>query len=131
MTPAALAHLRLWRFLGRLLLLAMLVTALLPMPAVIGRVPNGDKIGHALAFAGLVLWYAQLYPLRRDRWWCVVGAIGFGALIEVLQSFTTYRSAEWLDLAADSVGALFGFGVAQLGAGRILARLDRPRSARA
>ena len=107
----------------------MVIVALLPMPPGIGAVPMGDKIGHALAFAALVLWYAQIYPLRGDRWRCVLGAIALGALIEILQSFTTYRSAEWLDLLADAVGASLGYGLAATPLGALLRRLDAPRPA--
>lgn len=120
-------HLSLWRGLGRLLIIAMLVIALLPMPALIGEVPNGDKLGHALAFAGLVLWYSQIYATRADRLRCVLGAIALGALIEVLQAFVPWRSAEFLDLVADALGATLGFTLAATPLGRVLSRLDRSR----
>ncbi len=39
----------------------------------------------------------------------LLGLIGYGILIEVLQdSVTTYRSAELLDILANSVGAIIG-----------------------
>jgi hypothetical protein len=129
MTPANLSHLKLWRGLGRILVAAMMVVSVLPMPRVIGAVPSGDKIGHALAFCGLVLFYAQIYPLQRDRWRCVLGAIAFGALIEIVQSFVPYRSAEFLDLAADTVGALGGLALASTPLGAVLRRWDPPRPA--
>jgi len=129
MNPASLSHLKLWRGFGRFLILAMLVVSVLPMPRGIGAVPMGDKIGHALAFCGLVLFYAQLYPLRRDRWRCVLGAIAFGALIEVVQSFVPYRSAEFLDLVADAVGAVSGLLLASTPLGAVLRRWDSPRPA--
>jgi VanZ family protein len=34
--------------------------------------------------------------------------LAYGALIEVLQSFTPTRSAEWADLLADSAGIALG-----------------------
>lgn len=128
MNSLPLPHLALWRGLGRALILAMIVVALLPMPPGIGDVPYGDKLGHALAFAGLVLWFAQIYPQSADRLRCVLGAIALGALIEVLQAFVPWRSAEWLDLAADSLGATLGFTLAATPLGGVLSRLDRRRS---
>lgn len=128
MTSLPLPHLALWRGLGRALVCAMLVVALLPMPPGLGAVPYGDKLGHALAFAGLVLWFAQIYPGSGDRLRCVLGAIALGALIEVLQAFVPWRSAEWLDLAADALGATLGFTLAATPLGNLLSRLDRPRA---
>jgi len=36
----------------------------------------------------------------------MLGLLAYGAVIEVLQSLTPTRSAEWLDLLADAVGIL-------------------------
>ncbi len=40
--------------------------------------------------------------------WCLLVALltGYGALIEALQSFVPWRSAEWADLLADCLGSL-------------------------
>jgi VanZ family protein len=38
-------------------------------------------------------------------------AIGLGALLEVLQSFTRYRSADWADLLADALGVALAYAV--------------------
>jgi VanZ family protein len=38
-----------------------------------------------------------------------LGLLFFGGLIEILQSFTTYRFAEWIDWIADGVGVLAGY----------------------
>ena len=127
MIPHALPHLALWQGLGRVLIVAMLVVALLPAPQGIASVPLGDKIGHFLGFTALVLWYAQIYPRPVDRLRCVLGAIGLGALIELLQILVPYRSAELLDLLADALGAALGACAAMTPLGRILSRLDRAR----
>ncbi|MEO8673167.1 MAG: VanZ family protein [Tahibacter sp.] len=127
MSPNPLSHLTLWRGLGRTLVVSFVVVALLPMPSGIGAVPLGDKIGHFLAFAGLVLWYAQIYPALIDRCRCVLGAVALGALIELLQMSVPYRSAEALDLVADALGAGTGLLIAGTPLGRVLMRLDAPR----
>ena len=38
----------------------------------------------------------------------LLGLLVYGGLIEILQSLTTYRMAEWGDLWADGVGLLLG-----------------------
>ena len=37
--------------------------------------------------------------------------LAYGGLIEVMQSFTDYRSAEWADWLADGLGLLLGWGL--------------------
>jgi len=39
----------------------------------------------------------------------------YGALIEILQSFTTFRSADWHDLLADGLGLLLGWLITRSG----------------
>lgn len=126
MKPRSLRYLVFWRALGRALIVAMLVVALVPAPSAIGAVPFGDKIGHAVGFIVLVLWYGQIYYRMDDRWRCVAGAVALGGLIELLQALVPYRSADLLDLAADAVGALLGLALLQTPLGGVLSRLDRP-----
>ncbi len=56
-----------------------------------------------------MFWFAQIYFSSRIRIRCVVLFILMGALIEVLQSFEIERMFEWLDMLANSVGALCAF----------------------
>ena len=44
----------------------------------------------------------------------LVALLLYGALIEVLQSLTSYRFAEWGDLLADAIGLLPGWATARL-----------------
>lgn len=41
----------------------------------------------------------------------MAGLLLYGGLIEVLQSFTPYRVAEWGDIIADGLGVIIGFGL--------------------
>jgi VanZ family protein len=88
-----------------------------------------DKVGHTLAFAGLALLVAFALPmlaLRRRLVAAVSVSTGVGALLELVQSALPYRSAEWLDLAADVVGAVLGAALLTL-----FARVSEPRAPRA
>ena len=113
MTARPLRHLYYWRVLGRALVVVMLVLALLPAPQVVGAVPFGDKIGHVLGFAALMLWYAQIYGGARERLRCALGGVAFGLAIEILQALTPYRSAEFADFVADALGVGLGWLVAR------------------
>jgi VanZ family protein len=45
----------------------------------------------------------------------VIGAaVGFGGLLELLQTFSPGRQADWADFAVNSLGALIGLAVAIL-----------------
>lgn len=125
MTARPLRHLVYWRLLGRLLIVAMLMLALLPAPPVVGAVPFGDKIGHVLGFAALMLWYAQIYAGARERLRCALACVAFGLTIELLQALTPYRSAEFADLAADALGAALGWLVARGPFGDLLTWIER------
>jgi len=93
-------------------LCAAAVLALCLMPPVRHLPSTGwDKANHALAFAMLALLGLAAYPAPRAR--VLWGLIAYGALIEVLQSLTGYRTAEWLDLAADAVGVVAGVQLAR------------------
>lgn len=86
---------------------AAAVLALCLMPPVQHLPSTGwDKANHALAFAMLALLGLRAYPARRAR--LLWGLVAYGALIELAQSLTGYRTAEWLDLAADAVGVVIG-----------------------
>ena len=76
-----------------------------------------DKVVHFLMFLPFVfLGYMAFSSLTKKRWQSVLLALavlGAGALIavatEVGQSFTTYRSGDPLDLAADACGLALAF----------------------
>lgn len=70
-----------------------------------------DKQIHFLAFALLTLPYGWARP--KAAWWLVPFATLYGGAIEVFQP-TFGRSAEWLDLLADGLGAFAGVIPGQL-----------------
>lgn len=87
--------------------------------------PHGDKWGHLLAYAALSFWYASFVRDRFGRIWRAAAFVALGGLIEVLQSFTGHRSAEWADLFADALGVAIGMGLALTPLGRLLVAVDR------
>jgi VanZ family protein len=102
--------LKVWRVLLAFTLLAILVLSLMP-PSSKLPTTGWDKSNHMLGFGTLGLLGVRGWP---GRAWIVLAALlAYGALIEVLQSLTPYRSAEWADLIADGVGLLVGLVVAR------------------
>ena len=68
------------------------------------HVTNSDKVLHALAFCTLSLLVDCSFPRSRFGVTKIVMLIGYGILIEVVQSFLPYRSAEVADVLADTLG---------------------------
>jgi VanZ family protein len=68
-----------------------------------------DKVWHLMAFGGLAGLLSRAFAhfgrpgliAARDA---ALAATALGGLLEVLQSFTAYRSADWADFLADSLG---------------------------
>jgi VanZ family protein len=86
--------------------LAVLVLALMPAPP--SMITTGwDKSNHLLAFGVMVWLGCNAFPQRLTI--VLPGLLAFGALIEIMQSFTPNRSAEWFDLIADCLGILLGW----------------------
>jgi VanZ family protein len=112
-----------WRLLLAALLATILWLALTPAPPKQADL-GWDKLNHASAFATLAL--VATRGFGRAAWWRIALALlAYGGLIEVLQSFTPTRQAEWADLLADAVGVAAGL-VLSLAAGWLLARRWRP-----
>jgi VanZ family protein len=98
-----------WAFAG--CVLSVLFLALAPVTPQLPTT-GWDKSNHLLAFGALAALGRGAFPGR----WAVVllGLLAFGGLIELLQSLTDYRSAEWGDLLADGVALGFAWLVCQL-----------------
>jgi VanZ family protein len=86
----------------------------------VGLIPT-DKLLHALAFGGLALLLVRAAATLLQRpsqalrfLFGVCGSSLFGALLEVCQHFVPYRSAEFLDWLADTLGALLAIGLLAL-----------------
>ena len=79
------------------------------LPGVLGW----DKLLHAGAYGLLSILLAQAFlcpPFSMNKpWWSAgIAAVVYGALLEILQLLSqTGRTAEWLDLFADAIGACF------------------------
>jgi len=101
----------LWRWLLALALLALLALSLAPSSLALPTI-GWDKGNHVLGFALLGLLGQWAWPGRTAI--VLTGLLGYGGLIELLQSFTPDRVAEAIDLLADWVGLLLGAGLAFL-----------------
>ena len=113
-----LRHTGLWRILSVVILVLVLIATLSPafwffdskVRAVVWF-QNADKWLHAMTFAVLTVWFTGLYE-RRVWWLTALGLVLFGFLVEFLQLQLSYRTAEWIDIAANTAGIIVGLTVA-------------------
>ena len=96
---------RLWYALGAMLLLAVMVASLIPMPDDVGI---SDKTGHLIVYLVLSGWFSLLARNRFILGMSLLGLVLYGMLIELLQGLTGYRFAEWGDVVANSLGCALG-----------------------
>ena len=92
-------------------MLTLMVLSLMP-PSPSMPSTGWDKTNHMLGFAVLAFLGHFAWPGR--RWSMLLGLLAYGGLIEVLQSFTPDRFAEFGDLVADGAGLVAGEALAVL-----------------
>ncbi|MCB2004206.1 MAG: VanZ family protein [Burkholderiaceae bacterium] len=109
MTKASSPHpSRFWHLALAGALVVVTTMSLLPVGA---HTPSTgwDKTDHLFAFGLLAILACQCWPQRTLA--ALAALLAYGGLIEVLQSFTGYRFAEWNDLLADAMGLLLGWSL--------------------
>lgn len=125
-----LQYARRWQSASIFLLLAVLAATLLPAVwfwqdkiEILNWIANIDKWLHGATFLVLSIWFAGQYrPL--SYWRIAVGLLAFGLVIESCQRMVSYRTADWLDVAADAAGIIIGIAVATAGAGGWCLRVE-------
>jgi len=104
-----LVYYRGWLILGGILLVAVWWLSLRPSPPSID-LPYGDKLGHLTIYTIQMIWAAWLWP--RQRWLPALSLCVMGAILEVLQGMSGYRTFEYADMAANAAGVLLGWTLA-------------------
>jgi VanZ family protein len=99
---------RQWRWMFWACALGVLALSLMPLSTQLPTT-GWDKTNHLLAFSVLAILGNQAYRGRTVT--VLLGLLAYGGLIEILQSFTPDRMAEWADLLADSVGLAVGLAL--------------------
>jgi VanZ family protein len=107
-----------------------IVLSLIHPPRIDLEVPDGDKIGHFLAYALLSAWAVLIFATRRSHWQAALSLVLLGIAMELAQgALTDDRMMDPMDALADAVGVLFGqllsLGAAQTLLQRFESRLFR------
>jgi VanZ family protein len=77
------------------------------------KITNIDKWEHGIAYFILTIcWLFTFYKKPKIKYIVVVACVFFGILIEVLQhTLTMYRTADYKDIIANTLGVLLGLVV--------------------
>jgi len=85
--------------------------SLTPSPPSVGF-ETSDKAGHFLAYGLLMLWFCLLYSKPITRLAYAVGFVAMGVGLEFFQGALGHRTYEMVDIVADTIGVLLGWGLA-------------------
>jgi len=110
----------LWLTLGWTWAGAIVWLSLTPAPPKVDFAQS-DKVGHFIAYGGLMLWFSLLYLKRASRAAYATGFIAMGVGLEFVQGWLGYRTCDALDMAANTLGVLLGLALG-LAMPRIMAR---------
>jgi hypothetical protein len=119
-TPA-LRLLPLWLTTGWVLIAAVIYLSLVPAPPELD-LPQGDKVGHVLAYAVLMFWFMQIYgrwPVR-----LAAGFVALGIVLEIVQGLTGYRTFDVHDMGANTVGVALGWLSGPPRTGNLFSRIE-------
>lgn len=129
-------HARHWRIASVVMLALVLTGAMLPAiwffsdkRSALSWFVHADKWLHATTFLLMALWFAGQYR-PRSYWRIAAGLIAFGFFIEFCQLMVSYRTADWLDMGANTAGIIIGLAVALTGLGGWCLRVERWQRAR-
>jgi VanZ family protein len=114
----------LWLTGGWLIVAAILWLSLIPAPPKLD-IDEGDKLAHFVGYGLLMFWFCEVYAESLARFACGAAWTAMGVAIEFLQGALGYRSYEPVDMLANTVGVLLGFGVALAAGGKIFESVER------
>jgi VanZ family protein len=100
----------LWLAVGWAMVASVVWLSVTPAPPQLGF-EQSDKLGHLLAYGGLMFWFSQLYG-KRTRMFYALGFVAMGIALEFVQGQLEYRTYEVFDMYADALGVLLGWALA-------------------
>jgi VanZ family protein len=124
------AHPRLWLGLWCFGWALCIVLSLIAAPPIPADLPEGDKLGHCLAYVLLAAWAMWIFREARTQRRAMLSLCLLGVAIEVAQgTLTVHRMMDWRDALADFLGVALGWWLGHRQPG-FLQALDRRAFAR-
>lgn len=124
----ATGHLRyapIWLTLGCALVLTVVMLSVIDVPQPVHEIMLNDKLAHLCVYAGLMGWFAQLFRNDLMRLVLVFGFVVLGIGVEFLQSLTSTRQFEVLDMIANASGVLLAWALSYTWVGEVMPYVER------
>jgi VanZ family protein len=117
----------LWLTIAWLLVATVIVVSLVRLGV---QIPGqqGDKVGHILTYATLMFWFGQIYVRAPTKLLIATALALMGVALEIAQGFTSYRSFEYADMAANATGVMIGWLVGPPRTWNLLLMVERKTS---
>lgn len=89
-------------------LLCITLSLIQPM-RIDAHLPDGDKLGHFLAYGTLSVWSILIFARTRSQWLAALMLVLLGVALELAQgALTDYRMMDARDMLANTLGVLAG-----------------------
>jgi glycopeptide antibiotics resistance protein len=85
---------------------------------------QSDKLAHCIAYMVLLLWFANIYPQKPHHLRLSATFFVMGVGLELLQTFSEYRTFSYGDIIANGFGVFLGFFLAKTHLAAFLTTLD-------
>ena len=118
-----LRYRKLWLAIGFALVALVIYLSLTPDPIDVGTIEE-VKTGHFLAYAVLMLWFAQIYRSLRGRIAVGLLLVLMGVLLEYAQAMVGYRSFGYADMRDNGIGVTAGLLLGLTPLGGVLQLVD-------
>lgn len=120
-----LALTRLWLWIGLGMILTVVALSVMNPPVAVKQFLLHDKLLHALAYAGLMGWFSQIFHQRLTRLLLVIVFVAMGVGVEFLQSFNPRRFFDVSDMIANGTGVLIAWALAHTWLGHTLSWFEK------
>jgi VanZ family protein len=116
---------RLWLGLWIAAIVGLIVVCLVPLNSLPPLPDNSDKVEHLLGYFALSAAAVQLFGSRRALSLAAVGLVALGIGVEIAQNYTAYRSSDFVDALANTLGVLLGMATALTPWRDLLLRIEK------
>jgi hypothetical protein len=110
-TDSPLILRRVWIIIGWLGVAAVIYLSLMPQPPQLG-IAGGNRVGHVVAYASLMLWFGQLAVVPMQLLRSASGLFALAVGLEIAQLGTECRTFSYADMAAGALGVAIGWVLA-------------------
>ena len=124
-----LQYKRVWLALGFFMLSLVLALSInSELPPLLKLIMMQDKVAHALAYASLMAWFAQIFRHDLTRLVLVIALTLFGLGMELVQSLVPSRQFDHDDMLANTLGIMCSWALAYTWVGNMFVKAEEAYS---